>query len=203
MTDEHHDGRSCTFVRSDGTPCPGPVEAAAGGLCFWHDREASKEGDDVKARLEEWAQGGESMEGFVLRFARLEGIHLASSTGRDLRRANLFRARLQGASMYNIDLRDSVLLKADLAGANLNEARMEGADLLGANIAGTKLERVIWGPEAVQEAQARAAHASGNGEEAMAKYEEAEEVYRALRQSYDGAGRSVTVHRKTLENVLG
>jgi|GEM_PF-4011339 hypothetical protein len=23
MTDEHHDGRSFTFVRSDPTPCPG------------------------------------------------------------------------------------------------------------------------------------------------------------------------------------
>ncbi len=30
--------------------------------------------DDVKACLEEWVEGGESMEGFVLRYAHLEGI---------------------------------------------------------------------------------------------------------------------------------
>ena len=97
MTADNSDSGSCTFVRSDGTKCPGVIEAEGGAFCFWHDREVSKEGNDVKARLEEWAESGESMEGFVLRFAHLEGVHLNSSTGRDLRGANLFRLALQGA----------------------------------------------------------------------------------------------------------
>ena len=130
------------------------------------------------------------MEGFILRYAHLEGIKLFSNEGRDLRSANLFRARLQGASMWNADLRDAGLRKADLAGANLNEAKMQRATLLGANFAGARLERTDWGHEAVEESEARAAHKSGRRDEALAKYIEAEEVYRVLRQSYDGAGRA-------------
>lgn len=101
MSAEDHAGRHCTFARSDGTVCPGQVETEEGELCFWHDEETAKEGEDVKARLEEWADSGESMEGFVLRYAHLEGIHLNSPQGRDLRRANLWRAQIQGAHMYN------------------------------------------------------------------------------------------------------
>ena len=190
MTAEAQSRKRCAFVRSDGTACTGLVEAEQGELCFWHDPGASKEGEDIKARLEEWASSGESMEGFVLRYARLEGVRLMSAEGRDLRRANLFRARLQGASMWNVDLRETELLKADLSGANLNEAKMQGVVLLGANLAGARLERVEWGVEAREESQARDAHNSGRHEEALKKYLEAEEVYRVLRQSYDGAGRS-------------
>ena len=86
-------------------------------------------------------------------------------------------------------------MKADLAGANLNEAKMQGVNLLGADLAGTKLQRVQWGEKAVQEIQVGEAEKRGDHEEAVTKFEEAEEVYRALRQSYDGAGRSETAGR--------
>lgn len=180
---------SCRFTGEDGTGCQ---EAAAGerGLCFWHDPEASKEGPEVKQRLEEWAHGGRSMEGFQLRFAHLEGIRLGDQQGRVMRGANLFRARLQGASLYSIDLRNAQLLKADLTGANLNDARLEEADLLGAIFESAKLERVEWGRQNLQEMKGRQAEREDRLAEARILYEEAEEVYRSLRQVYDNAGRA-------------
>ena len=182
---------TCTYVRGDGITCPGQIDAEQSDLCFWHDRSASKEGDDIRRRLEEWAGSGESMEGFVLRYAHLEGVKLHSQEGLNLSRANLFRAHLQGASMFNIDLRGSELLKADFAGANLNEAKMQDADLLGAILDGTRLERVQWGEQAVQEKAARLASREGRRDDARARFEEAEEIYRKLRQVYDSMGRFV------------
>lgn len=178
----------CGYVRADGSSCPGEIETD-GTLCYWHDPDASKETDDVRTRLESWAATGESMEGFILRYAPLQGVKLHSQHRRVLRRANLFKADLAGASLWNVDLRGSDLLKTNLAGANLNEAKLQDADLLGAVLNGTKLERVEWGEKSVNERGADAARAAGRKEEAQEKYEEAEEVYRALRQAYDGAGR--------------
>ena len=132
--------KQCAYQRIDGSCCLGDVNDT-GEFCFWHDRDASKEGEDVKTRLEQWAQSGESMEGFQLRYARLEGIHLHNMPGYDMRNSNLFRAQLQGGHLFNLDLRGSDLLKADLSGANLNEAKLENADLLGANFSGTRMER--------------------------------------------------------------
>ena len=95
--------RSCAYVLADGSHCPGEV-GANDALCFWHDPEASKEGPDIRERLEEWAHSGKSMEGFVLRYAHLEGAKLNSHQGFDLSKTNLFRANLQGAHMYNVNL---------------------------------------------------------------------------------------------------
>lgn len=180
---------SCSYVRGDGTTCPGTVEEEGGQLCFWHHPKVSKEGPDVKQRLEEWADSGESMEGFVLRYAQLQGVKLIDPPrGYNLSRANLFRAQFQGARMFNIDLRGSDLLKSDLSGANLNEAKMQGTDLLGATLDGTRMVRVQWGDQTVQEQQAYAAEAEGRQEDALARFEEAEEVYRSLRRAYDNVG---------------
>ena len=38
--------------------------------------DVSKEGTDMKQRLEEWAHSGESMEGFILRYAQLQRVTL-------------------------------------------------------------------------------------------------------------------------------
>ena len=144
----------------------------------------------MKQRLEEWAHSGESTEGFVLRYAQLQGAELIDPPGGyNLSRANLFRAQLQGAKMFNIDLRGTELPKSDLSGANLNEAKMQGTDLLGATIAGTRLERVQWGDRTVQEQEGRAAVAEGRRDDAVSRFEEAEEVYRSLRRAYDSVGR--------------
>ncbi|MBI2503575.1 MAG: pentapeptide repeat-containing protein [Candidatus Latescibacteria bacterium] len=176
---------TCAYVFSDGTSCPGEVEGE-GSLCFWHDPKAAKDGADIKQRLEEWAQSGRSMEGFVLRQARLEGVRL--HRGYDLRRADLWRANLQGASLFNLDLRGAQLLKTDFSRANLNHAKLEDADLLGVMLEGTKLEEVEWGEVALQEEKADLAAAEDKAEEAARLYKEAEEVYRNLRRTYDSSG---------------
>ena len=179
---------SCRYVYEDGTSCPESVEGDS-EQCFWHDSRASKEGPDVKQRLEEWGRSGRSMEGFVLRYAHLEGVKLSDQEGLNLSRANLFRANLQGASLFNIDLRGTDLLKANLAGANMNHAKMQDADLLGAVLDGTKMERVEWGNQAIQEQKALEAEKEKRHKDAQAFYEEAEEIYRNLRRVYDSAGR--------------
>jgi len=129
------------------------------------------------------------MEGFQLRFAHLEGVKLHSDDGFDLSKAKLFRAHLQGAKMFNINLQNADLLKADLSGANLNESRMRGANILGTVLQGARLERVDWGDDCVQEREARELQRAGKRDEALASFEQAEEVYRSLRQAYDSAGR--------------
>ena len=179
--------KECAYKRIDGSRCPGDVDEI-GEFCFWHDRNASKEGEDVKTRLQQWAQSGESMEGFQLRYARLEGIHLHNMPGYDMRNSNLFRAQLQGGHLFNLDLRGSDLLKADLSGANLNEAKLENADLLGANFSGTRMERTELGSVAVQHRLAVSAEKLGDRKDALKNYEEAEEVYRSLRQAHEGSG---------------
>ncbi len=188
VTDTPASPVTCAFVRSDGSLCPGPVEGE-GDLCFWHDPQASKETDDVRRRLEEWADTGESMEGFVLRFGRLEGLQLSNRPSTDMRNADLFKTRLQGASLWKLDLTGADLSKADLAGANLNESQMVGTDLLGTNFDGSRLERVEWGDKCTNELRALEALREGRTEDACAAFEEAEEIYRILRRSYDGAGR--------------
>ncbi len=173
----------CNFVLTDGTTCPGEAEAE-GERCFWHHPKAAKNGADIKQRLEEWAQSGRSMEGFVLRQASLEGVRL--HRGYDLRRADLSRANLQGASLFSIDLRGAQLLKADFSRANLNHAKLADADLLGTVFEGTKLEEVVWGEVVLQEKKARLA--SDQTVETLQLYKEAEEVYRNLRRTYDSSG---------------
>ena len=78
----------------------------------------------LRKRLEAWADTGESMEGFVLRFAHLQGLRLSNRPSTDMRGAILFKASVQGASLWHLDLTGADLSKADLAGTNLNEAKM-------------------------------------------------------------------------------
>jgi hypothetical protein len=173
----------CSFIYADGSTCPGEAETE-GGLCFWHDPKAAKNGADIKQRLEQWAQSGRSMEGFVLRQASLEGVRL--HRGYNLRNSDLSRANLQGASLFSIDLRGAQLLKTDFTRANLNQAKMEDANLLGTIFEGTKLEDVQWGAVALQEK--KAGLAADQTAEALQLYKEGEEVYRNLRRTYDSAG---------------
>ena len=175
---------TCSYARSDGSRCPGVVEDRERGLCFWHDIDISKEGPDVRKRLEAWAEKGQSMEGFQLRYAALEGLKLSDKRNRDLRRANLFRANLQGASLFSVDLRSSELLKANLAGANLNDALLQDVELLGVNLDGARLERVEWGEHCINEQLAIQAERGGDRDESREKFKEAEEVYRTLRRAY-------------------
>ncbi|MFC1525262.1 ion channel [Candidatus Latescibacterota bacterium] len=186
---EANQTKTCSYVRSDGSRCPGPIEGD-GELCYWHDPDADKEGDEVKKRLEEWSKSGESMEGFQLRYAHLEGAKLFHfEEYRDLSKANLFRARLQGASLFRLIFQGTDLLKADLNGANLNEAKMQGANILSTTLDGARLERTEWGDACVQEVEAYRQLRGGERDKARATFLEAEEIYRTLRRCYDGAGR--------------
>jgi len=182
------ESRSCSYVRTDGSQCSHPAEGE-GELCYWHDPHISKETPEVREKLEELKKEGESLEGFVLRYADLEHLSLNSAEGVNLSHAVLFRARMQGAHMWNVNLQGSDMMKADLTGANLNEANLENASLLGASLDGTKLERVVWGEMAIQEQMAREAEEGEDHEKALVNFEEAEEVYRSLRRAYDSTGR--------------
>ena len=175
---------TCGFVRSDGSRCPGAVEDRMKGLCFWHDADIPKEDRNVREMLETCAESGQSMEGFSLRYAALEGLKLSNKRSRDLRGANLFRANLQGASLYNVDLRGAELLKANLAGANLNEALLQDAELLGASLDGARLEQTEWGERCINEQRAIEAERQDDRAKALDHYREAEVVYRSLRRAY-------------------
>jgi hypothetical protein len=87
----------CEYVGPSGNQC---TENADEGktICFWHDREADKSGDDIKERLEKKARAN-------LQDGSLFGINL---TG-----ANLMKANLRDANM-----RESKLEGADLLGAS-------------------------------------------------------------------------------------
>jgi len=190
MKREEASARNCAFITSDGSHCSGLAEGE-GTLCYWHDDGADKGGPDVKTALEEWAATGKSMEGFVLRGARLDGVRLSNpEQGYDLRRANLLRASLCGARLFNINLEGSDLLKADLSGANLNQAKLRDANLLGAVFDGASLEQVEWGDGLAQEVKGDVAEKSGNTAEARDLFQEAEEIYRNLSRAYDSAGLS-------------
>jgi hypothetical protein len=129
---------------------------------------------------------------FQLKGAHLEGVRLTRGNPRermDLSGADLSRAHLRGASLFNIDLRGANLLKADLSGANMNHGLLEDANLLGAVLDGTKMERVRWGGCAVQDRDGLAAEAEGRHADARRCFEEAQEIYRILRQAYDRVGR--------------
>ena len=177
-------GETCGFVRSDGSRCPGAAVDGTKGLCFWHDPDVQKDDRNVRELLEEWAESGQSMEGFSLRFAAIEGLKLSNKRNHDLRGANLFRASLQGASMYNVDLRGTQLLKANLAGANLNEALLENAELVGVALEGARLEGTEWGERCINEQRAIQAGRQGDRGKALSQYKEAEEIYRSLRRAY-------------------
>jgi uncharacterized protein YjbI with pentapeptide repeats len=58
----------------------------------------------------------------------------------NLRQAYLFEANLEGASLNEANLQNAFLLDANLEGANLAEANLEGADLLNAQLKGVNLQ---------------------------------------------------------------
>ncbi len=58
----------------------------------------------------------------------------------NLRGAFLFEANLEGASLNEANLQNAFLLEANLEGANLAEANLEGVDLLSAQLKGVNLQ---------------------------------------------------------------
>jgi voltage-gated potassium channel Kch len=174
----------CTYKGPSGNPCAEPALDDK-SLCFWHDRDADKGGDDIKERPENRARNEESMEGFELGHANLEDAYLMEA---NLSYANLTRVNLKDGHLFGINLKGSRLFKITLERANLKEADLEGTDLLGANLNDSDLERVTWGETLRNHKEAEALEDQGDDIGARAKYVEAEEIYRNIRQRYEDAG---------------
>ncbi|MCZ6646766.1 MAG: pentapeptide repeat-containing protein [SAR324 cluster bacterium] len=173
---------TCRYLGSGGAPCVGEVQGKD-GLCYWHDPGISKSGRGLKARLEAWAESGKSMEGFILKGADLEGVDLNHgdiSRRVNLSNADLSRASLRGARLFNIDLRGSNLFKANFEDANLNHGHLAGANLLGVQLHDATLEQVEWGKVLPQQRQARNLRGEGSRAAARELYLEAEEICRNL-----------------------
>jgi hypothetical protein len=182
--------QQCQYVAPDGVPC---FDDAQDGreLCVWHDAAVDKSGPDWAPRLEALARDGQSMAGFELARAQLDGISLTfpeHEKGADLRFANLQRANLKGARLYRADFTGAFLLKANLSDANLNAARFEDADLLGASFSGVHMEDTDWGKALRQDREAYAAEARGHHDLAAQNFREAEEIYRDLRITSEAQG---------------
>jgi len=162
----------------------------------------------MQRHLEERAKNLVPMDNFSLARADLAGINLvnhSSKTGYHLTNSDLYRANLENAHLFKIDLSGCSLMKTNLSKANLNYANLEGCNLLGVNLKGAKIEHVNWGKHIAQELQAQQVECQ---ESKINLYQEAEEIYRHLRQiaEYQGlfelAGhffqKEMTVRRKQL-----
>jgi hypothetical protein len=178
----------CEYVGPSGRQC---AEQATEGkvVCFWHDREADKSGDDVKEQLEQKARAMESCEGYELMKANLEDAFIIEL---DLSHANLERVNLIDGHTFGVNLTGANLMKANLRDANLREAKLAGADLLGANLDGADLDRATWGDDAIIRNHALANQLIAQGDDigAAEQFQRAEDTYRIIRQRYEANGQT-------------
>lgn len=143
---------------------------------------------NIKQQLETRAKTLEPMDGFSLPRADLRDLNLVNRSSKEgycLTNSDLYRANLHGAHLYKLDLSGSSLMKADLSRANLHYVNLEDCNLLGVNLKGAKIEHVNWGDKITQEKQAMAATSRANQ---VDLYQQAEEIYRNLRQTAEQQG---------------
>ncbi len=174
----------CTFSGITGK-CQ-EVISPGRSLCFWHDPEVDKSGQEVRASLELRAKTGLPMEGFILRGVNLDHVDLVNHDGKEpyrLINSDLSRASLSHGHLYRVDLSGSRLLKANLSYANLHRADLAGCNLLGVNLKNALLEHVHWGRRLYQEEQAER-----HPEQAVELYQEAEETARNIRRHCENQG---------------
>ncbi|MCE0557659.1 MULTISPECIES: ion channel [unclassified Motilimonas] len=182
---QHH----CQYVDHLGAQC----EAAAGssGLCFWHDPNTDKSGEDIASRLEQYAAQGGMLHGLALQHANLEGVNLVkrhSKTGYDLTACDFYRANLRGAHLFNASICKGSLMKADLTGANIHCVHLEECNLLGVKLIKAKIDNVKIGKKLLQEQRAEQALKENDLNSAWDNYEQAEEIYRDLRKASEQQG---------------
>ena len=176
--------KHCSYQLKDGSYCQeDPLQQ--GGYCFWHDPTIDKTSPEIKDALEKQLKEGKSLEGYSLTYADLENANLVEA---DLSNADLSHANLKNGHLYHSNLSGANLLKADLTGANLNRAELKQANLLGALFFGARLEQTKWGKTLIQEDLAHSAQKENDQENATDYYEQAEELYRELRQEYEQRG---------------
>ncbi|WP_394131480.1 pentapeptide repeat-containing protein [Shewanella maritima] len=193
MTESEHPDNTqpatCCYHEDEGFSCH--EVALASGLCYWHDPRVVKNKPDDKAKLEAFARSGGMLRGISLKNADLEGIDLVkhhSKTGFDMSHAELYRANLQGAHMFNLNLEHASLMKADLREANIHCANLGNTNLLGVKLNGARIENIYTGKRLKQERMALHAEKVGEMEIALDYYEQSEEIYRNLRKTADREG---------------
>ncbi|MEE2752545.1 MAG: pentapeptide repeat-containing protein [Candidatus Latescibacterota bacterium] len=178
----------CEYIGPSGNQCNENADEGK-SICFWHDRDADKSGDDIKERLEQKARAMESCEGYELMRANLEDAFIIEL---DLSYANLERVNLQDGSLFGINLRGANLMKANLRDSNLRESKLEGADLLGAYLDGADLDRAEWGEGYIVRSHRMAEDLASQGNKlgANEQYQRAEDTYRIIRQRYEANGQT-------------
>lgn len=142
----------------------------------------------MRQLLEEQSKQQAIMDGYSLREADLNGINLVRlghKEGYRLINCDMYKANLSGAHLFSIDLSNSSLMKANLQNANLHFADLSNCNLLGTKLEGAKLDNVVWGDQILQEKQARQVQSL---EAKHDYYQQAEEIYRNLRKTYEGSG---------------
>jgi hypothetical protein len=176
----------CSYISPSGLQCR--ESASHEALCFWHAR-TEKESPDILKELEAKAKKGDSLAGFYLAGLDLSNAYLMEA---DLSGADLTRANLSLGHLFGINLSGANMFKANLAHANLKEANLENANLFGADLTDVNLERVTWGKDnrILNHQEADALDKQGSADQALAKYLEAEEIYRSIRKRYEAAGTS-------------
>ncbi|MCG9697650.1 ion channel [Shewanella sp. Isolate11] len=184
-----NDMTKCCYHEDEGFSCNEPAEAS--GLCYWHDPKIIKNKPEDIARLEQFARDGGMLRGISLKSAHLPGVDLVRhrhKVGYDMTHAELYRANLHGAHMFNLNLKHASLMKADLRDANVHFANLENANLLGVKWKGAKIENIHTGNIIKQERLARHAEHLGEKEIAIDYFEQAEEIYRDLRKAAEREG---------------
>lgn len=178
----HHQDYSCSEESLSHSP-----------YCYWHDPEVDKTGPDIKEHLEKKVRQGESLCGYQLVGAKLDGIHIASHDdhdGANLTGANLKRASLYNAHLYRANLTNACLMKANLGKATLNFANLDGANLLGVFLSDSKLEHIHWGKLHQEVFLAKLQQKNAPEKKIQQMTQEAEEVCRQLRKQCEEHGLS-------------
>ncbi len=144
--------------------------------------------ENIRQALELRAHNKQPMSGFSLARENLSGLNLVNRTsklGYQLTKSDFYHTNLENAHLFKLNLSGSSLMKANLSNANLHYANLEGCNLLGVNFSGAKIEHVQWGKKITQEYQAKQAKSVENK---LDLYQQAEEIYRNLRQTAEQQG---------------
>lgn len=180
----------CTYTSPDGQRC-GEKAPDDSGLCFWHSPDVDKGGQDLKGRLEAFAQSGGLLQGIQLKGAELADVDLVrrgEKDGYDLSHADFYRANLAGAHLFNLRLRHGSIMKADLSEANLHCCDLTGTNLLGVKWRGARIDSMIVGNRLMQEEAAFKAGRWRKHAQAIDNFEQCEEIYRDLRKAAEQQG---------------
>ena len=189
MSNKSQTTNHCCYHENNQHTCQEIAEKS--GLCYWHDPSITKDNPTDIQELERFARAGGQLRGISLNRAKLANIDLVrhqEKLGFDLSNAQLYRADLRGAHLFNINLENASLMKADLRDSSVHCANLSGCNLLGVRWLGAKIENIHTGKTLRQERIARAAEKAGQKDRAMDYFEQAEEIYRDLRKAADREG---------------